>query len=351
MSKKISSLVWYSTFLLYLLIYFARNNPEIIEKYYSRIFYPLVLDLHQFFLDFIHFSLGDILYLFLFFLIIKTIFKKISYWKVKPMNMFLDFGSLVILLAWIFHLSWGLNYHRLPLNEQFEISIKYSKQDLEDRLDKIIEKSNQWHDKLVSNDTFAVTFPFSRENISEKTSLIYNPVYHKTVLNTYKVKKSLVSLPLSYMGYSGYLNPFTLESQLNVKIPIQSLITTLLHETAHQMGYAAENEANFIAYLSAISSEDPHIQYAGNIFAFRYLFNNFYKLNPEEARNKLKHLNPGILKNLKEVRDFWKKYKNPFEVIFDKTYDSYLKANGQKSGIKSYNEMVGLVINYHKNVK
>ena len=131
-------------------------------------------------------------------------------------------------------------------------------------------------------------------------------------------------------------------------MPIQSLITTSLHETAHQMGYAAENEANFIAYLSAIKSEDLHVQYAGNTFAFRYLFNDFHKLDPEEARNKLKLLNPGILKNFEEVNDFWKKYKNPFEVIFDKTYDSYLKANGQKSGIKSYNEMVGLVINYHK---
>ena len=59
----------------------------------------------------------------------------------------------------------------------------------------------------------------------------------------------------------------------------------------------------------------------------------------------------GILKNLKEVKDFWKKYKNPFEVIFDKTYDSYLKANGQKSGIESYSKMVGLMINYHKNEK
>jgi hypothetical protein len=134
-------------------------------------------------------------------------------------------------------------------------------------------------------------------------------------------------------------------------MPIQSLITTSLHETAHQIGYAAEKEANFIAYLSSITSEDPYIQYAGNTFAFRYLFNELYKLDSKIAKSKLKRLNPGILKNFKEVNDFWKKYENPFEIIFDKTYDSYLKANGQKSGIKSYNEMVGLVINFHKNEK
>ena len=73
--------------------------------------------------------------------------------------------------------------------------------------------------------------------------------------------------------------------------------------------------------------------------------------DPEKARNKLKLLNPGVLKNFQQVNDFWKKYENPLEIIFEKTYDSYLKANGQKSGIKSYNEMVGLVINYHKNIE
>ena len=106
------------------------------------------------------------------------------------------------------------------------------------------------------------------------------------------------------MGYSGYLNPFTLESQANAKMPIQSLITTSLHETAHQMGYASEKEANFIAYLSSITSEDPYIQYAGNTFAFRYLFNELYKLDSKIAKSKLKRLNPGILKSFKEVNDF-----------------------------------------------
>ena len=57
------------------------------------------------------------------------------------------------------------------------------------------------------------------------------------------------------------------------------------------------------------------------------------------------------LKNFKEVNDFWKKYDNPLEIIFNKIYHKYLRANGQKSGVKSYNEMVGLVINYHKNEK
>ena len=348
MNKKIATLVCFSSIPLWLLISFARKNPHLVEKYYSQLTYPIVLNLHKLFLDLIPFSFGDILYLGMTFFVIRTILKKIYFWRIKPLNLFLDIGSLLILSVWIFHISWGFNYHRLPLKEQLQIPIFYTLEDLDNCLNKIIKESNNLHSYLISSDTLAVTFPFSKEHLSKKI-ILYHPIYQESLLGFSKIKNSLMSLPLSYMGYSGYLNPFTLELQVNAKMPIQSLITTSLHEMAHQLGYASEKEANFIAYLSAINSKDPYIQYAGKTFAFGYLFRDLYKLNQEKARDKLKLLNPGILKNFNEVNNFWKKYENPFEIVFDKTYDAYLKLNGQKSGIKSYNEMVGLVINYHKN--
>ena len=81
------------------------------------------------------------------------------------------------------------------------------------------------------------------------------------------------------MGYAGYLNPFTLESQINLKIPTLNLVTTILHETAHQMGYASEKEANFIAYQSAIKNDDPYIRYAGYSFSLRYFFSELYAID------------------------------------------------------------------------
>ena len=348
MKIKTTYWVWYSSVPLGLLINFAQNNPREIENYYSRLLYPEVFDLHQFFLNYIPFPFGDIMYIVLFICGLKIVLKRMSFWKSKPLQFLFDFGSAVIITGWIFHLSWGFNYHRIPLNEQLAMNVKYSKQDLEERLDKLIQESNHWHDQLVISDTLAVEFPLSKDQTLEKVSL-YSPFYNETLLNHTKVKKSLLSLPLSYMGYSGYLNPFTLESQINAKMPPISQITTSFHEAAHQLGYANEKEANFIAYLSAIKNNDPYVKYAGYTFAFRYLYYEFYKIDPLGARGKLKLLNSGIKKNFREVSDFWKKYENPFEVIFDITYDEYLKANGQKSGIKSYHEMVGLVINYHKN--
>ena len=52
----------------------------------------------------------------------------------------------------------------------------------------------------------------------------------------------------------------------------------------------------------------------------------------------------GIIEKFKELSAFWREYKNPFEPFLKKGYDSYLKANGQRLGIKSYDAMVALVI-------
>ena len=63
----------------------------------------------------------------------------------------------------------------------------------------------------------------------------------------------------------------------------------------------------------------------------------------------MKLLNPGIVENYKEISRFWNQYQNPFEPIIKKSYDSYLKANGQSMGIESYDAMMGLVIGFVKN--
>ena len=77
------------------------------------------------------------------------------------------------------------------------------------------------------------------------------------------------------MGFGGYLNPFTLEIQVNSLMPKTSLAITIPHEQAHQLGYAAENEANFIGFLACIYNKDLYYQYTGYSFALRYCLQEF----------------------------------------------------------------------------
>ena len=77
------------------------------------------------------------------------------------------------------------------------------------------------------------------------------------------------------MGFAGYLNPFTLESNINLNIPKLNFIVTAAHEMAHQVGFASESEANFIALLLVFKNSDSHIRYAGLTFALNYCYSTY----------------------------------------------------------------------------
>ena len=70
-----------------------------------------------------------------------------------------------------------------------------------------------------------------------------------------------MSLPLTYLGFSGYINPFTNESQINSLIPKNSIPHTASHEIAHQLGFSQELECNFIAFVNLTNNEDLYFKY------------------------------------------------------------------------------------------
>ena len=86
------------------------------------------------------------------------------------------------------------------------------------------------------------------------------------------------------MGYSGYINPFTNEAQINAKMVGYSTPITVCHEIAHQMGYAAETEANYLGYLAAKNSNNQYFRYSASLFSLRYLLGEVRKVNPEKYK-------------------------------------------------------------------
>lgn len=329
----------------WIILNILKNNPLWVEFYYSNGLYPRLFRLKHFFFQYLPFSLGDLIYIFL---IILALFGGIHWLRKKEKKIspiLLNLGGGISLILLFFNLSWGLNYYRLPLNERLEYDLTYNEKALTKTLEQLITSANDLQERLTDHDSLPVVFPFSNQGLNMRIKKEYK-IAGKNYGIQPLAKPSLISTLLSYMGYAGYLNPFTLEAQVNAKMPKISMITTTAHEMAHQMGYAAENEANFIAFMHSVENNDPYIQYAGYTFGLRYCYYELAKVNPEKAQALSKKIHPGILKNFKEIRTFWEAYTNPFEPLLKKGYDNYLKANGQKSGIESYNEMVAYIIHY-----
>ena len=139
-------------------------------------------------------------------------------------------------------------------------------------------------------------------------------------------------------------------------LPTQAYIlsypSTISHEIAHQIGYASENEANYIGIISNQISKNIEINYSGSILALQYLLRELYLNNKILYNNKLEKINKGVLKNIDEKAEFSKNYKNKLEPFVKKAYDLYLKKNNQSYGIKSYGLVVNLLIyDYQSKIK
>lgn len=326
--------------------------PEFVEQYYSNGLYQFTSKLFRYTLGWLPFSFGDFIYFFAIIYILRWLFinrKRI----VKDLkNWLIDVFAAISIIYIAFHVFWGFNYYRLPLHKSLNLNAEYTTEALIGVTKKLIEKSNTIHLKITKNDTVKVVFPYSKSEIINKVPTGYEELQKTFPHLGYSgksIKKSLLSLPLTYMGFSGYLNPLTNEAQANSMIPRFKIVTTASHEVAHQLGYAAENEANFIGCLAATSHDDIYFKYSGYTFGLRHCLHELYKRNPDLYSELKETINKGILKNYKEARTFWENHENPIEPLFKTTYNTYLQANSQAGGMESYSYVVALLVNFFEN--
>jgi hypothetical protein len=328
-----------------------RFFPECVELFYSNGFYVYLSKFSRIVLGKIPFSIGDCLYFILIVMLVKWLWTKRKSWKEEWKNNLLTVLSVLSVFYFFFHFLWALNYYREPLFEKMNIERDYTDSDLLTFTKKLITKTNAIQSQITKNDSTKVVFPYSQNQVFEMNQNGYKNLSREYDFFTYShlsIKKSLFSLPLTYMGFGGYLNPFTNEAQVNYLGPMYSFPMTTNHEMAHQMGYASESECNFIGFMSSIKNDNLYFQYSGYSMALRYCLGNWQVRNEETLKQLLKTVNPGILKNYQESEDFWEQYQTPIETGFHAFYDRFLKINQQKDGMDSYSKFVNLMVNYYK---
>lgn len=326
--------------------------PEFIEQFYSNGVYVFLSKLMRYTFGWVPFSAGDVFYTLASIYLLRWLYLNRKRSIKDTRNWLLDVISTISITYFAFHLLWAFNYYRQPLHSSLNIKADYTTEELTAFTKRLIEKSNAIHNQLSpNNDSLKIEFPYSKIEIFSKVKNGYDTLsktYPHLDYQPKSIKKSIYSLALTYMGFSGYLNPFTNEAQVNGLIPTYKFPTTASHEAAHQLGYAAENEANFIGSLAAINNEDLYFKYSGYTFALRYCLAELYRRNSDDYKATLSTVHTGILKNYQEVQDFWVSYENPLEPVFEKTFDTFLKANNQSAGMESYSYVVALLVNYYQ---
>ncbi|CAA9495516.1 MAG: hypothetical protein AVDCRST_MAG96-1714 [uncultured Segetibacter sp.] len=333
----------------------ATFYPHWIEKNYSRGIYRNISWLYRTIFGWLPFSAGDILYasagIFLLLGIVK-LFKNLINRRFEKgdLKKTLKKAFFIFSIIYIyFNLSWGLNYNRPGIAEQLQLDTsKQSEQDLKLIADTLLKKVNQYRLMLGNgkikykshSEIFSQAQAAYLESSAEGFSFL--------AYNTKSVKRSMYGKMGNFLGILGYYNPFTGEAQLNLNMPRFLIPYITCHEIAHQLGYASESEASFVAYLAAIRSPDTMFHYSTYFDLFNYANKELFSKDSIAAKNNYKKLDPLVRSDVEELREYWRKSDNAVEPVIKLFYDRYLKANQQSEGVKSYDDITGWLIAYLK---
>ena len=146
---------WILIIIAAIIIKFASTQPLWIEENYSNGIYPFISKLQRSIFGWIPFSIGDIFYGFLVFVIIFKTVQFIKYIFKKKINRqyFLNGLKQIIfffLFVYVFFYGlWGLNYNRKGISYQLNLEIKkYSLQEI-DTLTDILQQRLNFCPKLI----------------------------------------------------------------------------------------------------------------------------------------------------------------------------------------------------------
>jgi hypothetical protein len=325
-----------------------------VEHYYSEGIYPWIAYTQRLLFGWIPFSVGDLLYtyagLWLIFRLVGLIRtvrrKKVDRLYLKK-TLFRTL-NVALLIYILFNALWGLNYNRYGIDYQLKIeSSDYNDSDL-------LNVTRALSERLNALQSYSLN---TRAALRKKKTLFkgavdsYSRLAAGNSIFKYKmpsIKPSIYSYLGNYLGFTGYYNPFTGESQVNTTVPEFIRPFTTCHEIGHALGYAKESEANFAGYLSAIQSTDSAFVYSVYFEMYAYSARYLYYSDSLALRRISENLSPGVKMDIRALRLFLQQYDTPIESAIDRLYSQYLMANEQPAGRMSYNEVVGMLIAYYK---
>lgn len=346
-SKKLTPTLIYIG--LAVLIFAFGFFPEAVETYYSKLLYPVISTVQRSISSQLPFAIGDFLYALLIFYAIRSVIIFFARQR-KTKKYYLSFGlkclNFFLIIYISFKLLWGLNYSRPRINEQLQISDEpYKKEQLLKLSTFFLQKLNSLSQSLDSTH-----FNYTTEELEDIAATAYNQLAEKQSFFRYKymsVKPVTSSWLVSKTGIEGYYNTLSGEANINQRLPNFVLPFVTCHEIAHQIGVAKEDEANLVGYLTAIHSKSTQFQYSAYYNMFRYVLFEIRVKYPEDYNDIITKIPASIMDNFKAEREFWAKYNGAMSNYMGKTFDKILKLNNQRKGIKSYQDIVLWLVNYH----
>ena len=334
----------------------AGRYPLAVERLFGQGLYPIFHAILRFVFDIVPFSVAEWLLYGLVIGIPGLILVHLARAALKQIS-WLKFTRFLITLLIIgcvafngFYVLWGFNYFRPGLSYRLELDVHDRPvEELAGLCYALAEEANALREQVPQDARGVFTLP---NGVQESFDTI--PEAYRSLSRTLpqigatasRPKTVLLSTGLSWAGISGIYIPFTGEANVNIDQPALLIPSSAAHESAHSLGIAREDEANFAAYLACMASDDIATQYSGVMLALIHSGNQLYKADRDAYAKLYATYHEGILRDLADYDAYWALFEGPVEETMTKVNDGYLKHNQQESGVRSYGQMVDLLLAY-----
>ncbi len=250
-------------------------------------------------------------------------------------------------LYFIYQCFWGMLYFQEPISDKLpkrEVTTIKLKILTEEYLNRCKKTRNSVGEDQYG--VFKITNQKSMENeILNIQNILPSSISVKKTTQIHDFKTSIFEPIMSYTGIFGYYNPFSAEAQYNSSIPATYRPFTLAHESAHQLGFAREQEANFIGFLIGDQAENLDLKYSTEFFVLKSLLNALVVDDPGYVKEILIRYSLGMQRDRAAEISFKREHEGVVEVFFGFTNDLFLKSN-QQEGSVTYNYFINLLIQY-----
>lgn len=152
----------------------------------------------------------------------------------------------------------------------------------------------------------------------------------------------------SYTGIIGMYFPFLAECNINTEQPAFTVPFTASHESAHSRGIAFENECNFLAFLSCISSEYPEYRYSGYMNALKYCSNSLCSADEDLWQQARDCMTDGMIRDFNAENAYIRAHSGKVKDVSTTANDVFIKAQRVKDGTESYGRATDLILAYYR---
>lgn len=318
-------------------------SPDWVEATYSRGFYAWLAGWLVPVTNSVPFSLAGLLLVglpLLWFGWLTVSFRRFSFWEWLGRWVFRTVIAAITVYG-LFLVIWGMNYGREPIEDQLGL---WQSLTTEADLLRLVDGLER---------TFLLTYRASRnpdaalDSVRQALQTTVRDLTTVTPSLPVAVKRLPVGSLILLGSASGVISPWTLEPHIDGALSDVASVAVGAHELAHIAGYAGEADADFVAALAGLQSENAFVRYAVALWLWH---SANWQLPEAQARANYEALPLQVRQDYDAMLEPFRRYRLPDVVRAWQrgVYDGYLKTQRVEGGIQDYSRVVNLLIRAQK---